>query len=143
MIGSPGDGPGQLQFPGGIGLDVTGRLYVADPQRGRILRFLANGSFDMEFAPPTAPTDVAVGPDGNVYVIAFNGIHLHQYSPAGLLLSSTVSPYGLVWAYRIAISPSGAIFITEQDDHRVSMFQIDRATDARRTSFHRLKAFYR
>jgi len=43
-IGTPGDGPGQFREPSGIALDASGRIYVADPGRVRILRFLANGS---------------------------------------------------------------------------------------------------
>jgi len=142
-IGSAGTGQGQFQEPVGIGLDASGRLYVADAGRVRILRFLANGNFDMEFAPPGAPYDVAVGPDGNIYVIRFNNGEVYQYSPGGALLLSFGSPNGLNGAYRIAINPTGTIFITEQYNTRVTRFQIDQGTGAMRLTFGRLKALYR
>lgn len=142
-FGTAGSGPGQFQAPLGIELDASGRLYVADQGRLRILRFQANGTFDMEFATLAAPYDVAVGPDGNVYVIYFNGF-VSQFSPSGVLLQDFTSPGGLAGDFRIAISPDGAIFITEQTNNQVTKFQIQQnATSSVRTSFGRLKAMYR
>jgi DNA-binding beta-propeller fold protein YncE len=143
IIGSAGTGPGQFQDPVGIALDASGRIYVADGGRVRILRFRANGSFDMEFTPAAAPTDVAVGPDGNIYVTHFYVGQVSQYSPSGALLLSFGSPSGLQGAFRIAISPTGTIFITEQHTNRITRFQIDRTTSATRLTFGRLKALYR
>ena len=141
-IGGAGAGPGQFQYPDGLGLDPDGRLYVADPTRLRVLRFLANGSFDMEFATPESPNDVAVGPDGLVYVIGFDANNVLQYSSAGTLLRTLAAP-GMKGGYRIAISSIGGIYITEWHDHRITQFQIDQTTDARRTTFGGLKAMYR
>ena len=141
-IGSPGIGPGQFQDPVGIAVDATGRIYVAD-FNGRILRFLASGSFDMQFAVSASAHDVAVGPDGNIYVVSGDFGPVRQYSPAGTLLQSFGSPNGLDLPYRIAISPTGVIYVVEQRTNRVTMFQIDRVTSAARTTFARLKAMYR
>ena len=141
-IGSAGTGPGQFQSPVGLGLDPAGRLYVADAYRMRVLRFLANGSFDMEFATPVTPTDVAVGPDGRVYIIGFDAVSALQYSSAGTLLQTFTSPGGLRGAYRIVISSTGGMYITEQS-HGITQFQIDQTTDARRMTFGGLKAMYR
>jgi sugar lactone lactonase YvrE len=142
-FGSAGTGPGQFQVPEGIALDAGGRIYVADGGRNRILRFLADGTFDMEFTTPGAPSDVAVGPDGNLYVVGPNISAAYQYSPDGVLLGTFVPPDGFGTAFRIAIGPTGTIFIAEQSNNRISKFQIDQATDAVRVSFGRLKALYR
>lgn len=142
-IGGPGGGPGQYLQPVGLGMDPGGRLYVADAGRGRVLRFQSNGSFDMEFAPPANPYDVAVGPDGNVYVITAVDNVVHQYSDGGVLLRSFGSPAGMALPWRMAVSPTGAIYITEQYNHRVTMFQIDMTTSVSRTSFGRIKSLYR
>jgi sugar lactone lactonase YvrE len=143
-IGSAGDGPGQYQSPHGITVDASGRIYVADGDRRRILRFLADGSFDMEFATEIGPDDVGVGPDGTIYVVGFYSGTVYQYSSSGALLLSFTSPLGLYEPYRIAISPDGVIFITEQESRtRITKFQIDLATPAMRTTFGRLKAIYR
>lgn len=145
-FGTPGSGPGQFLDPNGLAVDASGRVYVVDGGRVRILRFLADGSFDMEFTPPGvagSPTDVAVGPDGNLYVVRFDANQVHQYSPGGALLASFGSPNGLSGAYRIAISPTGAMYVSEQYNHRVTKFQMDIVTHAARTTFGRLKALYR
>jgi DNA-binding beta-propeller fold protein YncE len=128
VIGSAGTGPGQFQDPTGIAVDAGGRIYVADYTRQRILRFLPDGSFDMEFATPGPPSDMAVGPDGNIYVIRFEVGQVYQYSSGGVLLQSFGSPAGLDGAYRIAIGPGGTMYIGEQYNTRVSIFQIDQAT---------------
>ncbi len=145
VIGSAGSGPGQFQDPTGMGLDASGRLYVADFTRKRILRFLANGSFDMEFATPIEPTDVAVGPDGNIYVITFDinndPNQVHQYSPTGRPLLAFGS--WMDGAFRILITPAGTIFITVQRSNLVARFQIDTSTSAIPLTFGRLKALYR
>jgi DNA-binding beta-propeller fold protein YncE len=144
-IGSAGSGPGQFYAPQGIGLDASGRIYVADYD-GRISRFLADGTFDMEFRTGVTPSDVAVGPDGNIYVVGYVVDYVssvYQYSPNGTFQLKFDSPAGLDLAWRIAIGPTGAMYITEQYAHRVSRFQIFVATAATRTTFGRLKAMYR
>jgi streptogramin lyase len=97
----------------------------------------------MEFTSPVGSSDVAVGPDGKIYVIRYDINQVHQYSPSGVQLLTFQSPNGLDIAWKIAISPTGAIFITEQNSHRITKFQIDRTTNATRTTFGRLKALYR
>jgi sugar lactone lactonase YvrE len=76
--GGPGSGPGQFQFPSGIGTDSAGNVYVADTFNYRIQKFTSDGAFITEFPVPqgtgpccqyVGPRAVAVGPEGNVYVV--------------------------------------------------------------------------
>ena len=101
----------------------------------------------MEFAPPLAPMDVAAGPDGNVYVLGFNPnsilCQVYEFSPSGVLLQTFTAPDGLKDAYRIAIDPTGLIFITEQYNTRVSKFQIDMSTATMPLTLGHIKAMYR
>ena len=136
-------GGGRFQGPAGIAVDGIDRIYAVDFTRTHVLRFLANGSFDMEFSVFSPSSDVAVGPDGDIYVVRSDHNLVSQYSSAGTFLQSFQSPNGLFLAGRIAISPTGVIYITEGSMHRVTMFQIDRVTSAARTTFGRLKAMYR
>jgi streptogramin lyase len=142
-FGSSGTAPGQFQDPNGIGLDAGGRVYVTDFARMRVLRFMPDGTFDMEFPSPLDPIDVAAGPDGNIYVIGNDGNAVYQYSPSGVLLTSFGSPPGLFEANRIVIDPTGLIFVTEGLDKRVSKFQINMATATVHMTLGRLKAMYR
>ena len=144
-FGSSGTTPGKFQNVTGAAVDGSGRVYATDNVRVRVVRFLANGTFDMEFAPPSRPSDVAVGPDGNLYVLSDDpNVHAaYQYSPGGVLLQSFSSPLGLEQAYRIIIDSAGMIFISEQNNNQITKFQIDMSTPAVPMTFGRLKATYR
>jgi DNA-binding beta-propeller fold protein YncE len=145
QMGSTGSGTGQFESPIGIGVDANDRVYAADGSRKRILRFLANGNFDMEFAVPVHPFDVAVGPDGNIYVIAADEVtevgKVYEYSPSGVLLQTFGD--GLSLPFRIAIGPNGAMFISEQLSGKITEFQIDVSTPTEQLTLGRLKAMYR
>ena len=45
QFGSKGSGNGQLEFPGGIGVDASGNLYVSDSANDRIEEFTPAGVF--------------------------------------------------------------------------------------------------
>jgi streptogramin lyase len=142
-FGSSGSAPGQFQSLTGVGLDASGRVYGTDNVRMRVVRFLANGTFDMEFATSSPPSDVAVGPDGNIYVVSFDAHSVYQYSSNGVLLQAFGSPLWLDGPFRILIDDNGMIYVTEQYTNRVTKFQIDLATPAIPLTFGRLKAMYR
>jgi DNA-binding beta-propeller fold protein YncE len=146
-IGTFGIGPGQIQDPVGLAVDGSDRIYVVDTTRMRVIRYLANGTFDMEFAMPFpvaagSLTDAAVGPDGNIYVLRFEGGCL-QFTSSGTYLQGVGSPFGLNGPYRIFITPGGTMFISEQYNNRITKFQITGLTAAERMTFGRLKAMYR
>lgn len=142
-FGSLGSTPGRFQSVTGVAVDASGRVYGTDNARVKVVRFLANGTFDMEFTPPSPPTDVAVGPDGNLYVICAETQQVYQYSPGGVWLQSFGSPLGLDLPYRIVIDSFGMIYVTEQRTNRITKFQMDLVTPATRLTFGRLKAMYR
>jgi hypothetical protein len=79
VIGNAGTGAGSsFRSPSGSRSMRSGRIYVADAGRVRILRFLADGTFDMEFTPPGPPYDMAIGPDGNIYVVRYDANQVYQ-----------------------------------------------------------------
>jgi DNA-binding beta-propeller fold protein YncE len=83
VFGSAGTAPGQFQRPRGIAVAPDGSLYIADTGNHRIQHLSVDGKVLAVWgqfgdlaqgeaaAPPgtfNAPWDVAVGPDGSVYV---------------------------------------------------------------------------
>ena len=74
------------------------------------------------------PRDVAVGPDGRIYVTDFNGDAARIFSPAGELVKTLRGrdqddrlrqPLGL------AIASDGRVFVSDSGNHRVQVFDHD------------------
>ena len=96
--GTSGTGDGQFQTVGGIATDRNGHVYAAD-SRGRVEKFTAAGGFVRSIgAPPSledkideiqSPAGVAVGPNGNLYVVeASNRARVSVWSRTGRFLTS-------------------------------------------------------
>lgn len=66
--GEPGTGPGQFYLPHGIAVVPDGRVFVTDRENDRIQIFTPDGEFLAEWTNVQRPTDIAIGPDGLVYV---------------------------------------------------------------------------
>ena len=81
-LGIPGWWPGWFRVATGVAVGPAGRVYVADFYNNRIQVFSAAGAFLGQFSGSASasasasgqldlPTDVAVGPDGTIYVVDF------------------------------------------------------------------------
>src|SRR5262249_5155854 len=69
--GTPGDGPGEFQWPWGVAADRRGNVYVADRGNARVQKFARDGTWlaAMGAGVLTDPTELAVGPRGTVAVV--------------------------------------------------------------------------
>jgi sugar lactone lactonase YvrE len=70
-FGETGAKPGQLTAPGGLAIDPKGRIVVVDMGNSRLETFEQDGTFVSQLVRPanlTAPVDVAVDADGNLYI---------------------------------------------------------------------------
>jgi sugar lactone lactonase YvrE len=65
--GESGTGPGQFMISHGIAVLADGRVLVCDRENDRIQVFTARGDF-LEAWPAQRPTQLALGPDGLLYV---------------------------------------------------------------------------
>ena len=66
--GEPGDGPGQFHLPHGIGIDSTGRIFVADRENSRLQLFSSEGAFLDQWTDVVRPTQVFFDADDHAYV---------------------------------------------------------------------------
>ena len=66
--GEPGTGPGQFMISHGICVLPDGRVLVADRENDRIQVFDPKGAFLAEWTDVQRPTQLALGPDGLLYV---------------------------------------------------------------------------
>ena len=87
LIGTKGTGPGQFDEPFAIGVDLKGKIYIADFYNHRIQVFDKQGGFIAELghfgSEPgqfNGPTDLAFSPPGNVIVVDWGNHRLQSIS---------------------------------------------------------------
>jgi len=116
--GEPGTTePGHFTLPHGVGLDADGRVLVCDRENHRVQVFDQDGNFLTMWTGFRQPTDVKVGPDGEVYVPELT----HRFSIVdgeGAVLArwggeSSHDPGQFVAPHGIAVDSRGDIYIGE------------------------------
>lgn len=145
--GMEGSAPGQFSWPRGIAVSPDGFVYVADSANHRIQKFTADGTFvaawgtygNCETATPPAgtfcePWDVAVGPDGAVYVADTWAHRVQKFTPDSQCLTQwgTFGQYGLGMGpaafygpRAVAIGPEGTVYVADTGNKRVQVFNAD------------------
>lgn len=123
--GKKGDAPGEFNLPHGIALDARGRVYVADRSNARVQIFDANGKFLAQWKSSELgrPWDVAIGPDGNAYVMDGGDMNpkppdrgrIFKLDLQGRILE-TWGSFGkydgqLYWGHTIAVGKNGDVYV--------------------------------
>jgi RHS repeat-associated protein len=153
--GSPGfsgdGGPAtqaQLYEPRGLAIGPDGSLYIADRHNHRIRRVSPNGmiytvagtdtaGFSGDGGPSTQaqlsnPWDVAIGPDGSLYIADRSNVRIRKVSPDGIM--TTVAGNGiasdsgdggpatlasLASPVAVAVGPDSSLYLTDDSAHRL------------------------
>jgi DNA-binding beta-propeller fold protein YncE len=122
-FGKPGTAPGQVgPNTAGIATDKAGNVYVSDADNrvevfsaaGKFLRTWGsagseNGQFDVA-------EDVAVSPDGTIWVADAQNGRLQQFSAAGAFLASIAVPVGDL-PRGIAVDNDGNVLVAVETSH--------------------------
>lgn len=102
-FGMPGDQQGQLNRPNGIDVGEDGTIYVADSNNLRIQAFTERGMVKWMVGQPVEegasinpdknrvfglPRNIAIGPDGNIYIADPFHFQVKVLSPAGKKLAA-------------------------------------------------------
>lgn len=138
----------QFALPNGIALASDGSLYIADFYNQRIRRVSGDGivttvagSGDYGFAgdggPATAallagPADVAVNPDGSLYITDADNARVRRVSPENIITTfagtgrvgysgdgGSATAADMRYPINLALGIDGALYISDIDDHRI------------------------
>jgi DNA-binding beta-propeller fold protein YncE len=150
VFGSAGMDVGQFQGPRGIKVGADGYVYVADAGNHRIQKFTADGQFVASFGtlstlkeegqgPPRGflePWDVAVAPDGSIYVADTWNHRIQRLDPNGNLARywgsfgqyGTEDPagHGAFYGLRgIVLGNDGNIYVADTGKKCIQVFAPD------------------
>ncbi len=146
VLGSEGTAAGQFQGPRGLAVAPDGTLYIADTRNHRIQHLLPDGKVlnvwgrfgnianGQEAAPAgtfNEPWDVAVGPDGSVYVADTWNHRIQKFTADGKFLAMWGHPGNdgnllSLWGPRaIAVDSQGRVFVTDTGNKRIVVYDAD------------------
>jgi len=132
-LGSSGSEEGQLDSPGGVAIDSSGDVWVADKGNDRIERFGPDGQFLSAFGSSgsgngqlSSPTGLAINAQGDLWVIDAGNHRVQEFSPEGKYLTkfgSSGTGNGQFQIPRgIAIAPNGNIWVGDAEESRIQEF---------------------
>jgi len=136
-LGKAGTADGELQEPWSVAIAPDGSVYVADTWNHRIQKFDASGRLITKWgqfidtkgqrdAEPYAfwgPRDVAIGPDGNVYVSDTGNKRISVFDPNGRYLRALggegTAPGQFKEPVGIAFDPTGNLWVADTWNQRI------------------------
>jgi DNA-binding beta-propeller fold protein YncE len=115
--------PGAFDDPSGVGVDPAGNVWVVENDNKRVQKLAPNGSHLLTFGEDAGfsdPRQLALAPNGDVYVTDLNG-SVFRFASDGTLLGTfgggrLESPGG------IAVDRAGNILVADRDQFRVDVF---------------------
>jgi uncharacterized protein (TIGR03663 family) len=144
FIGMAGSVPGELNTPRGMDIGPDGRIYIADSRNHRIQVFAPNGLLENvwgsfanvleEDAPGgtfNEPWDVAVAPDGTVYVADTFNHRIQKFDNDGRFIkmwgvfAQGQDPESFWGPRGIDVDRKGNILVTDTGNKRIVVFDAD------------------
>lgn len=124
----------------GMRIDRDGNLWLTDAGRHRVLKTTIDGEVLLELGTPdvkgddertfNAPTDLAFGADGSVYVSdGYGNSRVVQFDPDGGFIRSWgrrgSGPGEFDTPHSIAVTPDGRVLVSDRHNHRIQIFDAD------------------
>ncbi len=123
-------------------LDRDGHLWLTDCGRHRVLKTTLDGEVLLELGTPDvrgadprtfdAPTDVAFGPDGSVYVSdGYGNSRIVRFDPDGAYVGTWGTPgHGpgqFDTPHAVVVTQDGRVLVSDRHNHRIQVFDADGA----------------
>jgi sugar lactone lactonase YvrE len=144
--GATGRAPNQFQKLGGIAADARGYVYAADHSGGGVLKYTATGQYVRTIGRPRPPQNygdpapldqirlpegVAIGPEGNLYVVDTDTPHtrVSVWTATGRFVRS-FGDYGsgpgqLSDPRQVAVDGAGFVYVADSANNRIERFTPD------------------
>ena len=130
-------GEGVFKTPHGMCIGPDDSVYLVDAGNHTVRKFTPEGRLLMTLGtedvpgvkgnPFNKPTDVAVAPDGSIYVSdGYGNSRVHRFAPDGRHLTSWGSPGAEPGEFNlphsVAVAPDGRVFVADRENHRIQIF---------------------
>ena len=123
----------------GIFIDAADNIYCVERETHCMRKFTSDGELLMTLGTPdqpadetpfNLPTDLAVGPDGELFVSdGYGNARIHKYSPDGELIKSWGTPgdgpgeFDLPHCVRV--DPRNRVMVADRSNNRIQLFTLD------------------
>jgi sugar lactone lactonase YvrE len=121
----------------GMRVDREGHLWLTDAGRHRVIKATVDGEILLELGTPdvkgddertfNAPTDLAFGADGSIYVSdGYGNNRVVQLDPDGGFIRSWgrrgSGPGEFDTPHSVAVAPDGRVMVSDRHNHRIQIF---------------------
>ena len=114
-----------LRYPGGVAVDTSGQVFVADTYHSRIVSMNADGSNQTTIAATgfSYPMGVAVDTSGHVFVADFGNSRIVSMNADGS--NQTTIGSGFNYPSGVAVDTSGQVFVADTYNNRIVSMNAD------------------
>ena len=124
----------------GIFIDDDDNIYCTERDTHVMRKFTSEGELLMTLGTPdqpgaegepfNKPTDLAIGPDGEMYITdGYGNARVHKYSPDGELIKSWgqpgTGPSEFDLPHCVRVDPRGRLMVADRENNRIQFFTLD------------------
>ena len=129
-----------LQDAHGIFIDADDNIYCTERDTHVMRKFTSEGELLMTLGTPDAPgtegepfnkpTDLALGPDGEIFISdGYGNARIHKYSPDGELIKSWgqpgTGPSEFDLPHCVRVDPRNRLMVADRENNRIQFFTLD------------------